>query len=125
MNNLLAKEIILNKSFLEGFGPLGLEGANKASAPIVFNKFLSGIIGIITIVGAIWFIILLFSGAVGIMTAGSDKAAVESAKKKITNGLIGLGVLVAGIFILDLIGQILGLKFLLDPGSFISTFKLK
>ena len=110
----------------EGIGPLGLEGSTgPSSAGTIFNKFISGAIGIITIVGAVWFIITLISGAVGIMTAGSDKNAVESAKKRIVNGLIGLVVLIAGVFILDLVGNILGFPDLLNPGNFINNFNIK
>lgn len=110
----------------EGIGPLGLEGSTgPSSAGTIFNKFISGAIGIITIVGAVWFIITLISGAVGIMTAGSDKNAVEAAKKRIVNGLIGLVVLIAGVFILDLVGNILGFPDLLNPGNFINNFNIK
>lgn len=106
----------------EGIGPLGLEGAEAETAGQVFNKIISGAIGLITIVGIIWFVITLITGAVGIMTAGSDKNALEGAKKRIVNGLIGLVILVAGIFIVGLIGRIFGISNILDPASFIETF---
>ena len=43
------------------------------------------------------------------------KAALEEARKRITTGLIGLIVVVAGIFLVDLIGGFLGLD-ILQPG---------
>lgn len=122
MIKLIAQNTIPLGSF-KGVGS-GVMADPGAAAGSIFNKFLSGAIGIITIVGAIWFTITLISGAIGIMTAGSDKAAVESARKRITSGLIGLLVLVAGIFILDLVGKILGIESILNPGTFIENFSL-
>lgn len=125
MEKLLTQSETQIGSPLRGIGKLGLEGTTDAgSAGSLFNKFISGAIGIITVVGAVWFIIILFTGAIGMMTAGSDKNAVENSKKRIVNGLIGLAVLVAGIFILDLIANILGMPDLLNPAKFIDNFSI-
>ena len=95
-----------------GFGELGLEGKASQSAPTVFNTFLSGAIGLLTIIAGIYFIFLLMIGAIGIMSAGGDKASMESARKKISTGLIGLVVTISSIFIISLIGYLLGLDIL-------------
>lgn len=90
---------------LSGFGPLGNpEGTGIGT----FSKFISSAIGIMTIVAAIWFIFTFFTGAIGIISAGSDKAALEGARKKIVTGITGLVVTIAAIFIIDLISNILG-----------------
>lgn len=120
MNKLIAQAGEKIGAPLEGIGPLGLEGKNSAGAGTIFNNILSSAIGLITIIGAIWFVIVLFSGALGIMTAGGDKAKVESAQKRITSGLIGLVVLIAGVFLIDLIGKLLGFGDILNPGDFIN-----
>src|SRR5574340_1254041 len=86
------------------FGPLGNPGGSGID---VFSKFLSSAIGLLTIIAFIWFIFLFLTGAIGIMTAGGDKAALENARKRIINGLIGLIVVVAAMSIISLIGFIL------------------
>ncbi len=104
----LAIQIAPNGSFT-GFGPLG-----KPTGTGITNlqKFLSSVIGVMTIIAIIWFVFIFFSGAFGMMTAGGDKQALENARKKITNGIIGLVVVIIGVFIIDLIGYLLGIPLL-------------
>ena len=105
-----------SKGGLKGFGPLGLEGGEDA--PTIFNKFLTSAIGLITIIAFIWFMILVIIGAIGIMNAGGDKNAVANNAKKITNGLIGLVVLISALALIQLIGTIFGLEnIILNPAE--------
>lgn len=97
-----------------GFGPLGLQNKASAEGTIVFATFISSAVGLITIIGVIWFIFIIITGAVAIITSGGDKASLEGARKKITNGTIGLIVTISGLFILNLIGTILGIPTILD-----------
>lgn len=99
---------------LRGFGPLGLEKKEASGALGIFTQFLSSAIGLMTIIAIIWFIFVLITGAISMISAGSDKQALESARKRIINGLIGLTVVVAAIFIVEVIGRILGLKDILN-----------
>ena len=98
---------------LEGIGPLGTPGGQAGS---LFDDIISAAIGLITIIAGIWFVFLLISGAIGVMTAGGDKASMETARKRITSGVIGLVIVVAGIFLVELIGGLLGLD-ILQPGK--------
>ena len=98
-----------------GFGPLGLEGKDPTDAPGLFTQFLSSTVGIITVIAFIWFVFLLLTGAFGLMTAGSDKAQVENARKRITSGVVGLVVVIAAIFLVDLFGTLLGIPNILNP----------
>ncbi len=94
-----------------GFGPLG----NPTGSGIgIFSKFLSSVIGLMTVIAIIWFVFVFITGAIGMITAGGDKAAVESARKRITTGLIGLVVVIAAIFIIDLVGSLIGIPNILD-----------
>lgn len=103
-----------------GPGYLGLCEDEASTAPTIFNSVLSLIIGIISIIGGIWFVFILVTGAVSLITSEGDKAAVESARKKITTGAIGLVVVIASIFIIDIFGTILGFN-ILNPAEFISS----
>lgn len=94
-----------------GFGPLG----NPTGSGInIFSKFISSLIGLMTIVAILWFIFVFFTGVIGIIGAGGDKASLESARKRITSGIIGLVVVIAAIFIIDLIGGLIGIPNILD-----------
>ncbi len=96
-----------------GFGPLG-NPSSSANALEIFSKFITTTIGIITIIAIIWFIFLFITGAIAWMSAGGDKNALESAKKKITTGILGLAVTVIAVFIIDLIGNLIGIKSILN-----------
>lgn len=110
MRNFLAQVDLAPEGGFKGIGPLGLE---KGQSPLeVFTQFISSAIGLITIIAIIWFVFVLITGAIGIISAGSDKATLESARKKITTGIIGLVVVVAGVFIIDLIGTLIGIDVL-------------
>lgn len=105
----------------KGFGPLGLEGKEAFEADIIFTKFLSSTIGLMSIIAIIWFIFLLITGGYGYMTAGGDKAKIEKAQKTITNGIVGLAITVFAIFIVKFIGSLLGIDFILNITSMLGV----
>ena len=118
------KQIAIDLNFapqggFKGFGPLGLEDQLATNADIVFTKFINSTIGLISIIAIIWFVILVITGSFGFMTAGGDKQALESAKKKLANGLTGLLVTIFGIFIIRFIGYLIGIP---DILNFVSLF---
>lgn len=116
MNNLLAEDLIVApEGGFKGFGKLGLQGDSPASnATGTFTTFLSSVIGVMTLVAIIWFVFLLISGAISYMSAGGDKGAIESARKRILNGVIGIVLVIAAIFIVRLIGYLLGIPDILN-----------
>ena len=106
----------------KGFGPLG----NPTGTGITnFSNFISTVIGVMTIVAIIWFIFIFMIGAIGIMSSGGDKNALETNKKKITTGVVGLVIVLTAVFAISLVGYIFGIDFLnifalfytLVPGS--------
>lgn len=112
MMNKIAQIKLSPDGGYKGFGPLGLEqGQNGIS---VFATFISSAVGLITIIGIIWVVFIIVTGSVSIITSGGDKQALEAARKRIANGIIGLVVLISSLFILTLIGKLLGLPSILD-----------
>lgn len=106
--NKLSLDIPLSpKGGFKGFGTLG--DPKGGSGIDIFTKFISSAIGLMTIIAIIWFIFTLITGAIAMISAGSDKASLENARKKITTGLIGLVVTIAAIFIIDIIGGLIGI----------------
>lgn len=96
---------------VNGKGLLGAPGDGIT----LFAKFVSSAIGLLTVVAIIWFLFTFLMGAIGIISSGGDKNALESAKKKIASGVIGLVVIIAALFIISLLGLILGIQNILDP----------
>lgn len=112
MNKSLSQINLGPTGGFRGFGPLGLEGRDNVEAPAIFSNVISTTVGVITVVAIIWFIVQLMSGAVAIIGSGGDKGKVEQARGKITSALTGLVVVVAGVFVVDLVGTILGFPIL-------------
>jgi hypothetical protein len=122
MINYLSSIDLFEGNGLEGFGPLGTPNGN---APSLFNKFLTSLIGIITVVAFIWVVILIVSGGIGIITSAGDKAGLQSNLKKIANGIIGLVVLISALFIMQVFGKLFGIDNILNPAYFIEHFTLQ
>ncbi len=94
-----------------GTGPL----ANPAGTGIeVFSQFISSTVGVMTIIAIVWFIFVFILGAIGIMRSGGDKQAFEDSRKKITHGIQGLVVVIIAVFILDIVGYLLGVPDILN-----------
>jgi len=109
---------------LRGIGPLGLQNQSPANAPSLFNKVLSTTIGLMTVVAAIFFTFQIIAGAISWMSAGGDKGAIEDARKRITNGIVGLVIVIAAVFIAQLIGYLIGFDIILNPAQFINSVNL-
>lgn len=115
MKNITAIDLFPDNGF-RGFGKLGLENETAGRADFVFTQFISSTIGLITIIAIIWFVIIFILGAVGFISSGGDKNAIESSKKKIMNGLIGIVFVILGMLIINFIGTLIGLPDILDFG---------
>lgn len=111
MKNLIADIQIAPNG---GFTGLGTGVLNKPTGSGISNlsSVISMAVGVMTVIAIIWFIFIFMTGAISIIGAGGDKQALEGAKKKITTGIIGLVVVIVALFILDLVGTVLGIKFL-------------
>jgi len=109
---------------LSGVGSIGLQGGTYGNAVRLLASVLSAIIGLLTIIGALYFMFMLITGAIGIISSGGDKAAYEEARRKLTTGAIGFVVLVAAIFIVRLIAVILGLPNILNLQAMIDLIRL-
>lgn len=123
MINKIAQINLAPSGGYKGFGALGLEQGQDA--PNVFATFISSTIGLITLIGIIWFVFIFLSGAIGIITSGGDKNANETAKKRISSGIIGLTITVFGILVIRLIGSLIGFNDILDFSTMFQTLIIK
>ncbi|MCB9801830.1 MAG: hypothetical protein H6774_01955 [Pseudomonadales bacterium] len=80
-----------------------IEGATNNTALV-----LSNIIGILTILGGLFFVVYFIIGALNWTLAGNDSGKVGKAIDQMRNATIGLALLVASYAIIGVIGSILG-----------------
>ncbi|MDO8503754.1 MAG: hypothetical protein Q7S60_03615 [bacterium] len=103
----------LNTEGIRGIGPLGLQGKTDLSgAPGIFQTVLSNIIGVMSAAGIIWFVFQFIVGAIGWISAGGDSKAIEEARKRLTNAVIGLVIILTAMVLISLIGALLGVDIL-------------
>lgn len=97
---------------LEGIGPLGLQGGSASDSINTFNKVISTTVGIMTVIGIIWFLVMFIGGTISIIGSGGDKAKLEQARSRMFSAVIGLALLVSALFIVDVLGNLIGIHIL-------------
>ncbi len=75
-----------------------------------FQKLLPALILMALIIGVIIFFFMLIIGAVQWISSGGDKAAVEAAKGRITNAIVGLVILLSFFAITQLLETFFGIS---------------
>jgi len=99
---------------IKGIGPLGFEtkDVSEATTKTQFSNVLSSVVTTLTVVGGLAFVIYFTLGGLKWLTAGGDKGKVEEAKTQMTQGVIGLVAIVAGLFVTGIVGGVLGIDIL-------------
>ena len=118
MGNFIAQQSQNLGDPLSGIGNIGLPGGGGEGVNI-FARVISSAIGLLTVIGALYFLFVLITGAIGIISAGGDKGKYENAKSQITTGVIGLVILISAMFLMDLIATLLGIGSILDINAMI------
>lgn len=110
----------------QGLGPLGGETSpgiwslfTEVSASEKFERIFSVSIGVMTVIGSLWFLVQIFIGAVQWVGAGSEKQALQEARKRILQSIMGLLVIAMSYGLILLIGSIFGLRDILYPSRLI------
>ena len=85
-----------------------------------FQKLLPNLIGLIFVIGVIIFFFILVIGGIQWISSGGDKAAIEQARGKVVNALIGIVILFSAFAIVKLLESFFGTNILtLDIGNLI------
>lgn len=84
------------------------------------ERFISTIIGVITVFAALYFIINFLMGAIGWISAGGDSGKISSARDRMVHGVIGLIIVVGAYAIMGIIGAIIGVD-ILSPATILET----
>lgn len=108
--------------FGTGFEPVasGLtENSNTNEGAISdMERIISNGIGILTVIGGIFFLVYFLLAVYQILTAGGDSGKLTKAWQQIVYGALGLILLVAGFAVIGLIGSVVGID-ILNPGKII------
>jgi len=121
MSNLIAQTPYNIGGPLRGIGNYGLEGLSAGQSPSLFSQILTAIVGLMTLIAGIWFIFLLLAGGIAWIGSGGDKGKLAQARTQMFTGVIGLAIVVAALFIAEIIGGLIGFGNILNPVTYINN----
>ncbi len=85
-----------------------------------FQQLIPSFVGLAFIIGAIIFFFMLLIGAIQWISSGGDKGAVEAARSRLTQALVGIVVLFSAFAIIKVVEVFFGIHILtLDIGPLI------
>jgi len=94
-------------------GP-GINPTSPLDATTKFEIFAGQILGVLTIIGVLYFIIqIIFAGYSYIASKGDEKN-MESSRKRLTEGVLGLVIVVVAVGLGSLLAKLAGIPNVLD-----------
>ncbi len=114
-NKLLARAVdLIPSGSLHGptGSPLTIPPSNVTELGTKLTRAISVIIGFLTIIAGIWFLIQTILAGYAYMSAGGDKEKVHQSQKRLTQSTMGLIIVILALFFTSLLGYILKIDFL-------------
>lgn len=102
----------------------GITVTNTAEATTKFEKYVSNIIGILTIVGVLFFAIQIIFAGFGFLSSEGDEKKMEMNRSRLTNGVMGLFIIIIAVGLASLIAKLLGFDNPLDINTLFNNMGL-
>lgn len=102
----------------ESYSAGSADGVAEATGNL--ELFISNLIGFLTVLGGIFFVVYFVMAAFSWITAGGDSGKISTARDKMVQGVLGLIIIIVAYSLIGLIGGIIGLD-LLNVGQQIET----
>lgn len=96
---------------------IDLSSPEEAANSIV--EQISIIIGFITVLGSVFFVIYFMVAAFDWLRAGGDKGKVEKSQQKMVNAAIGLLIMIIATGIIGIVGGVFGIETLNPAATFV------
>jgi len=82
---------------------------------------ISNIIGVLTFIAGLAFVVYLMLGTINLITSGGDAEKIQKAKLRITNAIIGLIIAVIAYPAAFVLGKLVGIPFT-EPAKILNSF---
>lgn len=103
----------------------GIQVADNFDATTQFEKYAGQLVGMLTIVAVLYFVAqIIFAGYAFIASQGDEKT-MESTRKRLTEAVLGLVIVVVAVGLGSLIALLLGIPSVLDIGAMFTKMGLK
>jgi len=120
MSKLIAQAVQFGGGFKPPTDAYSETGQTTEGTLSNLELFISNIIGVLTLLAGIFFIIYFILGAFKWVTAGGDSGKVGKARDEMVQGVLGLIIIVMAYGIIGIVGSILGLD-ILNPAAVLET----
>ena len=95
--------------------PIEGPGINPGTTPDqTLDKIVSNLIGFMSIIAIIWFAIQVILAGYKYISSKGDKNKIEEAGKSLTNGILGLLIVIIAVFLTSFLTKLMGLGDVLD-----------
>jgi hypothetical protein len=116
-------KLIADKTFDALQGP-GIQPEGNSATQL--ENILSTAIGFLTVVAVIFFVIQIIIAGYGFISGQGDEKKIEISRKKLTDGILGLTIVVVALGLGALISKLLGLgNNIFDLNSLLGTLGLE
>ena len=116
---LVSEVLAAKRSFggtVEGLGSYGTGLSTGEAVGSKLNSMVSNLLGLITILAGLFFVLQFALGAMKWIQASGDQQKVQAAQKQLTNAALGLIIVVVAYFLIGILGVVLGFD-ILNPGE--------
>jgi len=100
---------------------LGIQPVSREESVSQLESIISSIIGFITIVAFIFFVFQVIFAGYSFISAQGDEKKLEAARSKLTNGILGLTLVVIAFGFTAFLARILGLGDVFNLQQFFTT----
>ena len=95
--------------------PIEGPGINPGTNPDqTLDKIVSNLIGFMSIIAIVWFAIQVILAGYKYISSKGDKNKIEEAGKSLTNGILGLLIVIIAVFLTSFLTKLMGLGDVLD-----------
>jgi hypothetical protein len=102
-------------------GP-GIQPIDKTSSVTKLESIFSSVIGILTIVGVIYFVIQIILAGYSLIASHGDPKELQTGTKRLTNGVMGLAIVALAYGLGALISNLLGINDVFDLTKIFKPF---
>lgn len=106
---------------ITGLGPT-IPDNEKGGAVALLDSTLSTIIGVLTLIAFIFFVLQVIFAGYSFLSSQGDEKKIETARKRLTDGVLGITIVVVAFGLGALIARILGLGNIFDLATIFSKF---
>jgi hypothetical protein len=99
-------------------GPGTFSPTDNVDATVKLEQIISNLLGVLTLVAVVFFAIQIILAGFGFISSEGDEKKMEANRSKLTNGVMGLFIVIIAVGLGRLIAQLLGLSNPFDIQNF-------